>query len=451
MSTRLQEQIDLITDTLEKSPESGASCLLESMSPAEISHVIESLPRNLRSPLWLQLPRLKKGEVLLELQGELRRSLIKQTDEQELIACLSVMQMDEIADLDDDLPMSVVSAMVKAMDVHRRERYEQVKLYPDDVAGGLMDVDATAVRGDVSFNAVFRYLRRLRQREGSLPEHLDSLMVIDRHNRFMGTLPLSHIVSYDASTTVSDVMVSDVVGITPLTSALEVARIFEDQDLLSAPVIDDKGNLLGRITVDDVINVMRDRADREILGRAGLDQHEDMFAPVINSSIRRAVWLGINLLTAFLAAWVIGLFEGSIEKMVALAVLMPVVASMGGVAGSQTLTLVTRGMALDQIGRRNIWKLAAHELTIGGFNGLFWAGVVAVVAYYWFNDLMLGMVFGAAMLIVIFIGALAGTFIPLILKWMGIDPALAGGVVLTTATDAIGFFAFLGLATVMLF
>lgn len=394
---------------------------------------------------------LKKGEVLLELQGELRRSLIKQTDEQELIACLSVMQMDEIADLDDDLPMSVVSAMVKAMDVHRRERYEQVKLYPDDVAGGLMDVDATAVRGDVSFNAVFRYLRRLRQREGSLPEHLDSLMVIDRHNRFMGTLPLSHIVSYDFSTTVSDVMICDVVGITPLTSALEVARIFEDQDLLSAPVIDDKGYLLGRITVDDVINVMRDQADREILGRAGLDQHEDMFAPVINSSIRRAVWLGINLLTAFLAAWVIGLFEGSIEKMVALAVLMPVVASMGGVAGSQTLTLVTRGMALDQIGRRNIWKLAAHELTIGGFNGIFWAGVVAAIAYYWFNDLMLGMVFGAAMLIVIFTGALAGTFIPLILKWMGIDPALAGGVVLTTATDAIGFFAFLGLATVMLF
>ena len=451
MSTRLQEQVDLITDTLEKSPESGASCLLESMSPAEISRVIESLPWDLRSPLWLQLPRLKKGEVLLELQGELRRGLIKQTDEQELIACLSVMQMDEIADLDDDLPMSVVSAMVKAMDVHRRERYEQVKLYPDDVAGGLMDVDATAVRGDVSFNAVFRYLRRLRQREGSLPEHLDSLMVIDRHNRFMGTLPLSHIVSYDFSTTVSDVMICDVVGITPLTSALEVARIFEDQDLLSAPVIDDKGYLLGRITVDDVINVMRDQADREILGRAGLDQHEDMFAPVINSSIRRAVWLGINLLTAFLAAWVIGLFEGSIEKMVALAVLMPVVASMGGVAGSQTLTLVTRGMALDQIGRRNIWKLAAHELTIGGFNGIFWAGVVAAIAYYWFNDLMLGMVFGAAMLIVIFTGALAGTFIPLILKWMGIDPALAGGVVLTTATDAIGFFAFLGLATVMLF
>lgn len=451
MSTRLNEQVDLITDALEKSPESGATCLVEPMSPAEIARVIESLPGDLRSPLWLQLPRLKKGEVLLELQGGLRRRLIKQTDEQELIACLSVMQMDEIADLDNDLPMSVVSAMVNAMDVHRRERYEQVKLYPDDVAGGLMDVDATAVRGDVSFKAVLRYLRRLRQREGSLPEHLDSLMVIDRHNSFMGTLPLSHLVSYDLSTTVSDVMTRNVVGITPLTSALEVARIFEDQDLLSAPVIDDKGYLVGRITVDDVINVMRDQADREILGRAGLDQHEDMFAPVINSSVRRAVWLGINLLTAFLAAWVIGLFEGSIEKMVALAVLMPVVASMGGVAGSQTLTLVTRGMALDQIGRRNIWKLAAHELTIGGFNGIFWAGVVAAIAYYWFNDLMLGMVFGAAMLIVIFTGALVGTFIPLILKRMGIDPALAGGVVLTTATDAIGFFAFLGLATVMLF
>jgi|TARA_B110000971_G_scaffold10995_1_gene10419 magnesium transporter len=451
MSKRLQEQVNLISDTLEKNSDSSVSGFLESMSPAEISRVIESLPLDLRGPLWRQVTLLKKGEVLLELQGILRSSLIKQTDEQELIACLSVMQMDEIADLDDYLPMSVVSAMVKTMDIQRRERYEQVKLYPDDVAGGLMDVDATAVRGDVSFSAVFRYLRRLRQREGSLPEHLDSLMVIDRHNRFMGTLPLSNLVSYDTSTTVSDVMICNVVGITPLTSALEVTRIFEDQDLLSAPVIDDKGYLVGRITVDDVINVIRDQADREVLGRAGLDQHEDMFAPVINSSLRRAIWLGINLLTAFLAAWVIGLFEGSIEKMVALAVLMPVVASMGGVAGSQTLTLVTRGMALDQISRRNIWKLAAHELAIGGFNGVFWAAVVAVVAYYWFNDLMLGLVFGAAMLIVIFIGALVGTFIPLILKRIGVDPALAGGVVLTTATDAIGFFAFLGLATVMLF
>jgi magnesium transporter len=451
MSKLLQEQVILISDTLEKNSDSSVSGFLESMSPAEISRVIESLPLDLRGPLWRQVTLLKKGEVLLELQGILRSSLIKQTDEQELIACLSVMQMDEIADLDDYLPMSVVSAMVKTMDIQRRERYEQVKLYPDDVAGGLMDVDATAVRGDVSFSAVFRYLRRLRQREGSLPEHLDSLMVIDRHNRFMGTLPLSNLVSYDTSTTVSDVMICNVVGITPLTSALEVTRIFEDQDLLSAPVIDDKGYLVGRITVDDVINVIRDQADREVLGRAGLDQHEDMFAPVINSSLRRAIWLGINLLTAFLAAWVIGLFEGSIEKMVALAVLMPVVASMGGVAGSQTLTLVTRGMALDQISRRNIWKLAAHELAIGGFNGVFWAAVVAVVAYYWFNDLMLGLVFGAAMLIVIFIGALVGTFIPLILKRIGVDPALAGGVVLTTATDAIGFFAFLGLATVMLF
>jgi magnesium transporter len=451
MSKRLQEQVNLITDTLEKNSDSSVSGFLESMSPAEISRVIESLPLDLRGPLWRQVTLFKKGEVLLELQGILRSSLIKQTDEQELIACLSAMQMDEIADLDDYLPMSVVSAMVKTMDIQRRERYEQVKLYPDDVAGGLMDVDATAVRGDVSFSAVFRYLRRLRQREGSLPEHLDSLMVIDRHNRFMGTLPLSYLVSYDASTTVSDVMICNVVGITPLTSALEVTQIFEDQDLLSAPVIDDKGYLVGRITVDDVINVIRDQADREVFGRAGLDQHEDMFAPVINSSLRRAIWLGINLLTAFLAAWVIGLFEGSIEKMVALAVLMPVVASMGGVAGSQTLTLVTRGMALDQISRRNIWKLAAHELAIGGFNGVFWAAVVAVVAYYWFNDLMLGLVFGAAMLIVIFTGALVGTFIPLILKRIGIDPALAGGVVLTTATDAIGFFAFLGLATIMLF
>ncbi len=450
MQKKLHNPVEVISLALEHHRDNEVIRLASGMSAAEIGRVMESLPKSLRSPFWTLIPAADKGEVLLELHGDLRRTLIDHTEEATLIASLSAMQMDELADLDEDLPITVVQAMVEAMDSQRRQRYSTVKQYPDNSAGGLMDTDATAVRGDVTLKAVMRYLRRTRLREGGLPEHLDSLMVIDRNNRLLGTLPLSNLVSLDIETTVAEAMVDGVSAITPLQPATEVARIFEDQDLLSAPVIDDQGVLLGRITVDDVIDVMRDEADREIFGRAGLDQHPDMFAPVVHSSCRRAIWLGINLVTAFLAAWVIGLFEASIEKLVALAVLMPVVASMGGVAGSQTLTLVTRGIALDQIGKSNFWRLIGQELGIGGLNGLFWALVVAATAYLWFENWLLGLVFGAAMLIVIVTGAAAGALIPLVLKRLGIDPALAGGVVLTTATDAVGFFVFLGLATVLL-
>ncbi|WP_207061058.1 magnesium transporter [Motiliproteus sp. SC1-56] len=450
MKTKLNELLGVISTALESDPVQGARMLIEPLSPAEAARVLESLPNSLRLPFWSQVEVDKKGEVLLEVHDDLRRHLINHTDEDTLFITLSAMQMDELADLEEDLPIPVVNAMVQAMDSQRRQRFALVKQYPDDTAGGLMDADATAVRGDVTLKAVLRYLRRARVREGALPEHLDSLMVVDRNNRLVGVLPLSALVSYDVDTTVSEVMVQGETSVTPLKPSAEVARIFEDQDLLSAPVVDDQGRLLGRITVDDVIDVMRDQADREILGRAGLDKHPDLFAPVVGSSVRRALWLGINLVTAFIAAWVIGLFEASIEQVVALAILMPVVASMGGVAGTQTLTLVTRGIALDQVGRSNLWRLVGHELTIGGINGLFWSLVVTAVAFYWFGDYQLGLVFGAAMLAVILTGAAAGTLIPLALKQVGVDPALAGGVVLTTATDAIGFFSFLGLATLIL-
>jgi magnesium transporter len=358
--------------------------------------------------------------------------------------------MDELADLDEDLPISVVDAMVRAMDAQRRGRYEAVRAFPDDSAGGLMDVDATAVRADVTLRAVIRYLRQLRRRAGELPEHLDSVMVIDRGNRYLGVLRLSDAVSLPPETPVSAAMNAGVPAIEVLTPAGKVARLFEDQDLMSAPVVGDDGRLLGRITVDDVVDVMREEAEHDVMSRAGLTESTDMFAPVTRSAPRRAIWLGVNLVNAFIAAWVIGLFEASIEQVVALAVLMPVVASMGGVAGNQTLTLVTRGLALEQVGRSNAWRLLLKEIGVGLLNGLFWAVVVALIAVLWFENTRLAMVFGLALVINLLTGATAGTLVPLLLQRLGIDPALAGGVVLTAATDVVGFFSFLGLATLWL-
>lgn len=450
MTIKFQHLINSIDLAMAENDDETIQKILADTSAAEIARLTESLPQKDRLTLWRLVPTSSRAKVLLELHQDLRRTLIAQTDEIELTACLSAVQMDELADIDSDLPITVISAMVQAMDSQRRERYELVKHYPDESAGGLMDVDITAVRADVSLKAALRYLRRLRQREGSLPDHLDSLMVVDRNNVLLGVVPLSQLVSNDLSISVREVMSTEVTSFTPLISANNVAQSFKDKDLLSAPVVDEQHKLIGRITVDDVIDVIQDEADKEVFSRAGLNSHPDMFAPILKSSGRRAIWLGINLLTAFLAAWVIGLFETSIEKIVALAVLMPVVASMGGVAGSQTLTLVTRGLALNQINRKNMAKLIGHEFSIGALNGMLWAAVVGVIAFQWFGDWQLGIVFGAAMIIVLIAGVLAGATIPPLLKKMGVDPALAGGVVLTTVTDVVGFFAFLGLATIVI-
>ena len=445
-----QAKVQKIVDVLQEDNNAEIAHLLELASPAELARVIQSVPRSRRVAVWSQLDIAKMAEVLLASHGDLRRYLIAHTDESLLLESLSAVQMDELADLDEDLPVSVVSAMVEAMDDQSKQRYQIVSQYPDDTAGGLMDMDATAIRADVSLKAALRFLRRIRRRQGELPEHLDSLIVVDRNNYYLGVLPLSDLVSLDIEVSVSEVMRQGMPAIKPLTSAKSVARIFEDEDLLSAPVVSETGQLLGRITVDDVIDVIRDQADREIYGRAGLDQHPDLFAPVLRSSMKRALWLGINLFTAFLAAWVIGLFEASIEKVVALAILMPVVASMGGVAGSQTLTLVTRALALDQIGRSNALRLISKELRIGLLNGFFWSCVVSAIALVWFADVWLGLVFGMAMMMVFVAAALAGALIPLILKRLSIDPALAGGVILTTVTDIVGFATFLGLATMLI-
>jgi len=444
------DHLKQLYEALENGSSQEVINLLDTMHPSAIANALKTLPRDLRPDLWQLVATPSKGEVLLETQGEVRQQLIAVTDEQVLLAVLAILEIDELADLDADLPVSVVNAMVGAMDTERRQRYETVRFYPDDTAGGLMDVDAAAVRMDVSLKAVLRYLRKLRKQKGALPEHLDSLMVVDRNNQYLGILRLSDVVSLGAKTTVSETMTAGVPPISVLTPAAKVARLFEDQDLISAPVVSQTGRLLGRITIDDVVDVMRDEAEQEMMRRAGLSKATDMFGPIIPSAGRRAIWLGVNLINAFIAASVIGLFEDSIDKIVTLAILMPVVASMGGVAGSQTLTLVTRGLALEQITHSNAWRLLLRELALGLLNGFLWAFVVAIIAFLWFNSAQLGIVFGIALALNLLTGALAGTLIPLILQRLGIDPALAGGVILISATDVIGFLSFLGLATIFL-
>lgn len=445
-----QDHRDQLHELLEAGEQQAASELITEMHPAEIADALEGLPRELRPDLWQTLDGPAKGQILLELHDEVRQQLIDCTSDDDLLAAIVSLEMDELADLDEDLPAPVIEALLRVMGSERRRRYDAVRSYRDNTAGGLMDIDAATVRADVTLGAVLRYLRQLRSRDGALPEHMDSVMVVDRNNVFLGVLRLSDAVSLDSATVVRDAMSTGVPAIAELTPASKVARLFEHQDLISAPVVNEAGHLIGRITIDDVVDVMREEAEQDLMSRAGLSGATDMFAPLLSTARRRAVWLGIHLVNAFIAAWVIGLFEESIDKIVALAVLMPVIAGMGGVAGNQTLTLVTRGLALDQVRRSNTTRLLLREIASGLLNGVFWAFVVAAVAVAWFGSVNLGIAFGLALVINLLTGAVAGTLLPLALQRLGIDPALAGGVVLTAATDIIGFSAFLGLATLLL-
>ncbi len=419
---------------------------LDELAPGETALLLESLPVDERLRVWDVVPEEQTGEVLTEVNDSVRAGLIQEMEPEALIAATEGLDTDDLADLLPEMPDEVVPQILTAMDEQNRLRLEAVLSYPEDSAGGLMNVDTITVRAEIPLDVVLRYLRR----RGEVPEATDSLMVVDRNNIFIGLLPITALLTQDPERAVVEVMDRDIAGIKADTPAREVAKLFEHRDLISAAVVDDEGHLLGRITIDDVVDVIRDEADHSFMSMAGLDEEEDIFAPVIASSRRRAVWLGVNLFTAFLASWVIGLFETTIENLVALAVLMPIVASMGGIAGSQTLTLVIRAMALGQVGRNNAVKLLNKELAVGIINGLIWALVIAAVAAMWFDSVQLGAVIAAAILINLVVAALSGATIPLLLKRFGADPALAGSVVLTTVTDVIGFFAFLGLAALFL-
>ncbi len=424
-----------------------AALLLRDRHPAEIADVMESLPPDERRQLWLLIDPAILGEVLVETHDEVRTQLIKATDPANLAQALAKLDLDALADIYDELPHEIVASVMRLMDVQRQRILQALRAYPEDTAGGLMDMDAIMVRGDVTLDAVHRYLRWLRRTRGVLPELTDTLIVVDRQSHYLGLLALSDMVSLDPELKVAEVMLQDVEGIPADMPARKVARLFADRDLVSAPVVDANDRLIGRITVDDMIDVIREEAEHSMLSAAGMSEETDMFAPIFSSAKRRAVWLGVNLINAFIAAWVIGLFGGTIEQLVALAILMPVVASMGGVAGNQTLALVIRGIALDQVGSGNARELLLKELGVGLANGALWALVVASVVAFWFGSLPLALIFGLAIVINLINGALIGTMIPFGLKRLGIDPALAGGVLLTALTDVVGFASFLGLAS----
>ena len=433
------------TSLRDKQPERIVE-LLSEMHPAEIAHLLESLPVNQREKVWLAIPDDTDGEILLHLNDEARAALINKMEPGELVAATEALDTDDLADILPEMPQDVIQEILLSLETQERDRLKSVLSYDEDSAGGLMDLDTIVIRSDITLDVVLRYLRG----KGSLPKGTDNLFVVDKENHYIGLLPLSLILTSKPELLVKELMVTNVEGINANKHARDVANLFEHRDLITAAVVDDENNLLGRITIDDVVDVIRDEADHSLMSMAGLNEEEDMFAPVLTSTRRRSVWLGVNLITAFLASWVIGLFGATIEKMVALAVLMPVVASMGGIAGSQTLTLVVRGMALGQVGKSNSHRLLLKEMWIGVWNGLIWAIVIASVAGLWFQNMQLGFVIAAAIVINLIVAAVSGASIPLLLKRFGADPALAGTVVLTTVTDIVGFLAFLGLATIYL-
>lgn len=438
--------LDRATEVLAKGSLIEMRNLVRSLYPAEAAHILESLEPEQRAKMWALIPPGVIGEILVEVNVEVGSSLLKMTDRKDLIAATESMGAEGMVDLLHVLPEPLLSQVMESIGVHNRNRFEKTLGYDEHTAGGLMSDDVLTIRADVTLDVVARYLRL----RGKLPAATDSLIVVDRKEQFQGLLALDQLLTHDPHAKVETVMDTRSAGIPYRMSSRDVAGLFERRKLLSAPVLADDGKVLGRITIDDVVGLIRDEANHSLMSMAGLSEEQDMFAPVISSAKRRALWLGVNLLTAFLAASVIDLFEDTIQQIVALAVLMPIVASMGGIAGSQTLTLVVRGLALRQITTSNAGSLLFKEISVGLLNGLGWAVVVAVVAGLWFHNPHIGILLGVAMLINLVCAALSGVAIPVLLDKIGVDPALAGGVLLTTVTDVVGFMTFLGLATLFL-
>ena len=438
-----QQRLETLNTALHSGTAEQVRHLLAGLHPAEIGDLLESLPHGPREILWELVDTDDQGEALVAVNEEVRAGLIEGMETSKLVAIAGGLDTDDLADVLQDMPGAVIHELLRSMDKQNRHRLEAVLSFPEDSAGGLMDLDIVTVRGNVSLDVVLRYLRL----RGEIPDLTDSLMVVDRFDHYQGVLPLATLLTSDPESAVSAVMDHDVEGIQATMQDADVARLFEDRDLVSAPVIDENGKLLGRITIDDVVDVIRDEADRSLMSMAGLDEDDDIFAPATTSAQRRAVWLGINLGTAFLASWVIGLYEATLQQVVALAVLMPIVASMGGIAGSQTLTIMIRGLALGQVGPTNARTLMIKEVLVSIMNGLMWAIVVAIIASVWFQNIKIGAIIAAALIINLICAAVAGFSIPLALKRVGVDPALAGTVLLTTITDVVGFMAFLSLGT----
>lgn len=424
----------------------GIRKVVEELHPADIGDLLESLPPDRRYRVLAEIPRFLIGETLMELPDSIRADLVSEMDQADLVAAAQTLDTDDIADLIPDLPDEVIAQILSALDQQDRERLDAVLSFPEDTAGGIMNVDTVTVRENLSLEVVLRYLRG----RGELPDHTNKLFVVDRKDHLIGNLNISKLLTTDSRQRVGAVMDREPVKFDALITDNEVAAAFERYNLISAPVVDSQNRLLGRITVDDVVDVIREEAEHSVMAPAGLSEGEDIFAPVARSSRKRALWLGVNLITAVAASIVIGFFEDAIQKIVALAVLMPIVASMGGNAGTQTVVLVVRGLALGTITHGNTRRLLLKEMLVSVFNSLLWALVIAIVAIAWYRDPVLGLVIALAMMINLMVAALFGVIIPIMFRRVGIDPALASGVMLTAITDVVGFFSFLGLATLLL-
>lgn len=436
-------QLDILNTALEEGVSTQVKQMFNSLSPADVAHLLTSATPRQRSLLWKLIDVEHEGYVLNEMSDDVRQFFLDQMNVEELIGILEGQDIDDIADLLQQLPQTITQQLLASMSKQDRQRVEAVLSWPEDTAGGLMNTDTTTVRPNTTIDVALRYLHR----HETLPEPFDGLLVVERDDTLIGVLSIARLLTQDANITVADAMNHEFIAIPVDMQDNQVAQLFEREDLISAPVIDEHNRLLGRITVDDVVDVIREEADHSVMSRAGLDEDEDTFAPTLKTARRRATWLGINLITAFISASVIGLFQGAIDKVVALAVLMPIVASMGGIAGSQTMTLIIRAMALGQIGRSNTRWLVTREFIVGLSNGIIWACVVATASMLWFNDPVISFVIALAMVITLPVAVIVGAVLPIILKALRIDPALAGSVVLTTITDVTGFMAFLGLAT----
>ena len=432
---------------LEASSHDEAKNQIKELHPGEIARLLEALQPRDRAILWPGIEVQMQGEVLKEVNEDVQSQLIGEMSIDDIVSATEKLDTDDLADIVPNLPESAVHSLLLTLDFKHRERLNKILSYPEDSAGGLMNTDFITVRPDVTIRTVIRYLRLLKE----TPVDTDQIFVVDRSFNYLGSLLITTLLTEAPEKMVMPLINKDhSKPINADTDESEVALLFEQRNLISAPVIDEKNQLVGRITIDDVVDVIRDQAEHSVMSMVGLDEDEDVFAPIFQSSKRRSVWLGVNLITAFIAVYFIGLFEATLQQKIALAILMPVVASMGGIAGTQTLIIVTRGIATGRVTSANIKTLINKEVAVSGLNGIIWSIVIGLITYYWFSDLLLSLVIALAIITNLLVAAFSGAFLPLALTKLKIDPALAGGVILTTITDVIGFVAFLGLAALFI-
>jgi magnesium transporter len=419
---------------------------LDQLHPADVAYVLEALPLEERLAVWDLVKAERDGEILLEVSDAVRETLIAHMETKELVAATEQLDTDEIADLAPDLPREVMQDVFRSLSLEERDQLRSAMSYPEDTVGGLMDFDMITVRDDITVEVVLRYLRRLDE----MPDHTDQLFVVDRQEYLRGLLSVSRLLVTDLDTPVTAIMESAAVKLSPDENAQDAALAFERYDLVSAPVVDSNGKLIGRVTVNSVVDFIREETDSEKLSAGGLREEEDLFASVWSSVRNRWTWLAINLVTAFVASRVIGIFEGSIEKIVALAALMPIVAGIGGNSGNQTITMIVRALALGQISVANARKLFAKEIGVSFINGLIWGSVVGLFAFFIYHKWQLGLVMTGAMVLNLLLAAIMGVAVPLAMQKLGRDPAVGSSVMITAITDSGGFFIFLGLATLFL-